>query len=121
VSTSVAITAVSIAAAAQSSRAQDEACTALLATFNSAGSTPAQRQLYAECVQRVEPVRTPEDEANLKLGAGVLIGSAVLGAVLGAALNRYDRDIGAFLGFFAAPVTVGMLWLVWALAAWLFT
>lgn len=118
--TNTVATVVAINAAAQSSHAQDEACAAMLTSFNSAGSNPAQRQLYAECVQRLEPIRTAEDEAGLKVAVGMLLSAAVIGAVIGYARADWDKEIAAFAGFFIAPMGLICVAGLFSLLHWLF-
>jgi hypothetical protein len=109
-------------ASVQSSRAEDEACTALLSTFNSAGSTPAQRKVYVQCVERMEPKSmTPETDAGLKLAVGGLLAVAVIGALVGAWLTDDDVGLGAFTGFFVAPLGVLLIAGLVNLLHWLFT
>lgn len=115
-------TVVAINAAAQSGHAQDEACAAILTSFNSAGSSPQQRQLYAECVQRLEPVRTAEDEAGTKFVVSVFLAAAIIGAVVGyARADRYDKGLAALVGFCIAPVGLLCGSLLFSVLYWLFT
>ncbi|HET8729511.1 MAG TPA: hypothetical protein VFM34_00160 [Moraxellaceae bacterium] len=103
-------TVVAVNAAIQSEHAQDVACQNLLTTFNAAGSTPAGRRAYAECVDRIEPVHTAESDHTDKIivGSGLIL--ALLGAIIGAWWAGWcNRVGGAIFGFVTLPLAAAVL------------
>jgi hypothetical protein len=119
VAANVALT-TSVIAASNSSRAQDTACASMLTSFNSAGSTPAQRQAYAACVERLEPVYTAESEADMKVLAGGLLLAAVAGAVIFyIRADEYEKGFAAFGGAVIGPLALAVVLGLVSLLGWL--
>lgn len=123
-STAIAVSAntAAIVAASNARSARDDACHAMLTSFNSAGSTPEGRRAYVECVERVEPLpSTPESEHNDKMLVGGLLAVAVVGAVVGYSKNAHygDGGIGAVCGAMIAPLAVIVILALISLLGWI--
>ena len=106
-------------ASVASDNAHGAACASLLSTFNSAGSTPRQRQEYVACVERLEPQElTPEARHDLQVAGGLLLLALLVGAIIGAwRAHPYERLLGAFVGmlggFVMSIIAVLISALVW--------
>ena len=126
-STAIAVSAntAAVVAASNARAARDDACYAMLTSFDSAGSTPEGRRAYVECVERVEPLpRTPESEHNDKVLVGGLLIAAVIGAIIGYAKNERYGDggisaLGAVCGAFIVPLGVVLIIAFVELLGWI--
>lgn len=93
--------------AAQASAARDERCKVELVQYDPKHATVAEMQSYAACVQRIHPVA--EDVMGLKALVATLLICALIGAVIGAIREQYDRLLGAVMGAFAGASVMCLL------------
>lgn len=108
----------------QAQQAREEACNAVISSFDSKTSTVAQKRVYAECVDFIYPVHSPEEILVAKIFFVVALLSAGYGL-----LYEYREGDGDFWGYFVSagaffvcvPLFLALIALVGYGVYWLFT
>ena len=103
--------AISTIALAESNRAQDTACRAVISAYNATGATVAQMQEYAACVHRLMPVDTSAP-LWLKVAIVTMLVSTAAGTAWGCMTPYRDAMEGAITGFMVWFVVSCVLGLV---------